>query len=123
QAARPKAGKPNVLIVLCDDLGYGDLGCYGHPMIRTPHLDKLAGQGVRFTECYAAAPVCSPSPAGLLAGRTPSRTGVYTWIDPANLMHLPAREVTLATLLRRAGYRTAHVGKWHLNGMFNSAKQ
>ncbi len=121
--AQAKAGRPNIVVILCDDLGYGDLGCYGHPAIKTPNLDKLASQGVRFTQCYAAAPVCSPSRAGLLTGRTPSRTGVYTWIDVNNPMHLPAREVTLATLLRPFGYRTAHIGKWHLNGMFNSAKQ
>ena len=121
--ASAQAARPNVLVILCDDLGYGDLGCYGHPLIRTPNLDKLAGQGVRFTQCYASAPVCSPSRAGLLTGRTPSRAGIYTWIDPNNPMHLPAGEVTLATLLRQVGYRTAHVGKWHLNGMFNSPKQ
>ncbi len=118
-----KPARPNILIILCDDLGYGDLGCYDHPMIRTPNLDKLAKQGMLFTQCYAAAPVCSPSRAGLLTGRCPTRSGVYTWIDPNNPMHLPANEVTLATLLRRVGYRTAHIGKWHLNGMFNSAKQ
>jgi arylsulfatase A len=114
---------PNVVVILCDDLGYGDLACFGHPVIRTPNLDRLASQGVRFSQCYAAAPVCSPSRAGLLTGRTPSRVGVFSWIDPNNPMHLPAREITLATLLRQAGYRTAQVGKWHLNGMFNSAKQ
>jgi arylsulfatase A len=121
--AQQKPAKPNLLIILCDDLGYGDLGCYGHPMIRTPNLDKLARQGTLFTQCYAASPVCSPSRAGLLTGRCPTRTGVYSWIDPNNPMHLPAHEMTLATLLRPAGYRTAHVGKWHLNGLFNSPKQ
>src|SRR5207248_10463798 len=113
----PRGRRPNILVLLCDDLGYGDLGCYGHPMIRTPNLDKLARQGILFTQCYAAAPVCSPSRAGLLTGRCPTRSGVYSWIDPNNPMHLPAREVTLATLLRQVGYRTAHVGKWHLNGL------
>jgi arylsulfatase A len=122
-AGKEKPARPNVLIILCDDLGYGDLGCYGHPMIRTPNLDKLASQGVRFTQCYAAAPLCSPSRAGLMTGRTPSRSGVYSWISQDNPMHLPASELTLATLLKRVGYRTAHVGKWHLNGMFNSKQQ
>src|SRR6185312_14787314 len=79
--------------------------------------------GVLFTECYAGAPVCSPSRAAILTGRTPTRCGVYSWIDPNNPMHLPTREITLATLLRQAGYRTAQVGKWHLNGMFNSPQQ
>jgi arylsulfatase A len=115
--------KPNIVVILCDDLGYGDLGCYGHETIKTPSLDKLAGKGVRFTECYAAAPVCSPSRAGILTGRIPSRVGVYSWIAENNPMQLRAEEITLATLLKRAGYRTAQVGKWHLNGYFNSTKQ
>jgi arylsulfatase A len=122
-AVHAEAARPNLVVILCDDLGYGDLGCYGHPVIKTPNLDKLARQGVRFTECYAGAPVCSPSRAAILTGRTPTRCGVYSWIDPNNPMHLPTREITLATLLRQAGYRTAQVGKWHLNGMFNSPQQ
>ncbi|HQA00838.1 MAG TPA: sulfatase-like hydrolase/transferase, partial [Phycisphaerae bacterium] len=68
--------RPNILVILCDDLGYGDLACYGHPVIRTPHLDRLAAQGMRLTSCYSAAPVCSPSRAGLLTGRNPNRFGV-----------------------------------------------
>lgn len=87
--AQPKAARPNVLILLCDDLGYGDLGCYGHPLIRTPNLDKLARQGVLFTQCYSAAPVCSPARAGLLTGRCPTRAGVYSWIDPNNRCTYP----------------------------------
>ncbi len=117
------AKRPNFLVILCDDLGYGDLGCYGHPTIRTPNLDRLAAQGLRLTDCYAAAPVCSPSRAGLLTGRTPSRLGVYSWIPAEHPMHLAREEITIATLLKKAGYRTAHVGKWHLNGRFNSAAQ
>jgi arylsulfatase A len=121
--AAPPAKRPNFLVILCDDLGYGDLGCYGHPTIRTPHLDRLATQGLRLTDCYAAAPVCSPSRAGLLTGRTPSRLGVYSWIPAEHPMHLAREEITLATRLQKAGYRTAHVGKWHLNGRFNSDQQ
>lgn len=117
------AAKPNILIILCDDLGYGDLRCYGHPAIKTPNLDKLASRGMRFTQCYAAAPVCSPSRAGILTGRIPSRMGVYTWIAENNPMQLRREEITLAALLKRAGYRTAQIGKWHLNGIFNSSKQ
>src|SRR5687768_8137612 len=82
------AERPNFLIILCDDLGYGDLGCYGHPSIKTPHLDKLASQGARLTDCYSAAPVCSSSRTGLLTGRTPSRIGVYDWIPAGHPMHL-----------------------------------
>ncbi len=119
----PAAERPNVLVVLCDDLGYGDLGCYGHPHIRTPHLDQLAKEGLRLTDCYAAAPVCSPSRAGLLTGRTPNRLGVYDWIPPGHAMHLKTEETTIAELLKSAGYDTAQVGKWHCNGQFNSPKQ
>ena len=114
---------PNFVVILCDDLGYGDLACYGHPHIKTPHLDHLAKNGTKFTDCYASAPVCSSSRAGLLTGRTPNRTGVYDWIPNNHVVHLKPSEITLATLLRDAGYDTAHSGKWHLNGKFNSDQQ
>jgi arylsulfatase A len=113
----------NFVVILCDDLGYGDLGCFGHPKIKTPHLDKLASDGMRLTDCYAGAPVCSPSRAGLLTGRIPNRVGIYDWIPQKSPMHLRANEVTVATLLKQAGYQTCHVGKWHCNGMFNSPEQ
>lgn len=122
-AELPAAEPPNFLIILCDDLGYGDLGCYGHKSIRTPNLDRLASQGIRFTDCYAAAPVCSSSRAGLMTGRTPSRVGVYDWIPQGHVMHLRKEEITIATLLKNAGYATCHVGKWHLNGKFNQPAQ
>ena len=112
--------KPNVLVILCDDLGYGDLGCFGHPITRTPNLDRMASEGVRLTSCYSASPVCSPSRAGLMTGRTPSRTGVYDWIPDGHVAYLPESEVTIAELLKQAGYDTCHSGKWHLNGKFNS---
>jgi arylsulfatase A len=115
--------RPNFLIILADDLGYGDLGCYGNKTIKTPHLDKLAQQGMRLTDCYAAAPVCSPSRAGLMTGRTPSRIGMYDWIPAGHVMHLRSSEITVATLLKQAGYETCHVGKWHCNGKFNSPEQ
>lgn len=121
--ARESPRRPNFLVILCDDLGYGDLGCYGHPHIKTPHLDRLASQGIRLTDCYAAAPVCSPSRSGLLTGRIPSRLGVYDWIPPGHEMHLPRQAVTIPRLLRTAGYATAQVGKWHCNGKFNSPDQ
>jgi arylsulfatase A len=122
-AAAWAADRPNFVVILCDDLGYGDLSSYGHPAIRTPNLDRLASQGLRLTRCYSAAPVCSPARAGLLTGRTPSRTGVYDWIPNNHAMHLPAGEVTIAQLLKRGGYATAMAGKWHLNGRFNSPDQ
>lgn len=124
RAAEPGfSARPNFLIILCDDLGYGDLGCYGNATIKTPNLDRLAAQGMRLTDCYAAAPVCSSSRAGLLTGRTPNRLGVYDWIPNGHFMHLRRSETTIATLLRGAGYATCHVGKWHCNGKFNSPEQ
>ena len=111
--------RPSILLLLADDLGWGDLGCYGHEVIETPHLDRLATQGLRLTSCYAGSTVCSPSRAALLTGRVPDRTGVHDWIPPHpghDFVHLPAREVTVATLLREVGYATSIVGKWHLTG-------
>ena len=119
--ARPKP--PNVLVMLCDDLGYGDLGCFGHPGIRTPNLDRLAAEGWRLTDGYSAAPVCSPSRAGLLTGRVPSRLGVYDWIPSGHAMHLGRGEVTIPRALKGAGYDTCLAGKWHCNGKFNSPEQ
>jgi len=115
--------RPNIIVALCDDLGYGDLACYGHPHIKTPNLDMLAAEGMRLTDCYAAAPVCSPARAGILTGRTPYRCGIYDWIPNNAPMHLRRQEITVATLLRNAGYTTCHVGKWHCNGKFNSPDQ
>lgn len=114
---------PNIMIILVDDLGYGDLGSYGHSVIETPNLDKLAHGGMRFTSCYASAPMCSPSRAGLLTGRVPYRTGVYDWIAPDSTMYLPKKEISIASLLRDAGYQTCLTGKWHLNGKFNVDEQ
>jgi YVTN family beta-propeller protein len=112
------ADRPNVVILLADDLGSKDIGCYGGP-VKTPTLDALAAQGVRFTDFHAGAPVCSPSRATLLTGRQHLRTGVYTVIqDHAHDMHLLDREVTIAELLKENGYQTAHLGKWHVGAPF-----
>ncbi|RCS42241.1 arylsulfatase [Bremerella cremea] len=113
----------NFLVIMCDDLGYGDLECYGHPEIRTPNLNKLASEGVRFTSYYSAAPVCSPSRAGLITGQTPTQVGIYDWIPGGSPMHIRAEEVTLPKLLKTAGYETGLFGKWHCNGKFNSPEQ
>ena len=121
--ANTKGGKPNIVVVLCDDLGYGDLECYGHPHIKTPHLNKLSQGGIRFTDFYSTAPVCSPSRVGLLTGRSPNRAGVYDWIPPGRAVHMRASEVTIAKLLKEAGYATCMSGKWHCNGKFNSQQQ
>jgi arylsulfatase A len=112
---RSQTDRPNFVILLADDLGYGDLACYGNPDARTPSLDRMARQGVRFTDCYASFPVCSPSRAGLLTGRNATRYGIRDWIPRNSGIHLPRTETTIATVLRGAGYRTGHFGKWHLN--------
>ncbi|MEM7369763.1 MAG: sulfatase-like hydrolase/transferase [Bacteroidota bacterium] len=110
------AQAPNVVFILADDLGYGDLACYGHQVIQTPHLDKLASEGMRMTQFYAPSPLCSPSRAGMLTGRTPFRTGIKSWIPEGQDIYLRAEEITIATLLKEAGYQTFLAGKWHLNG-------
>ncbi|HAA72436.1 MAG TPA: hypothetical protein DCE55_25080, partial [Planctomycetaceae bacterium] len=111
--------RPNFVIVLCDDLGYGDLACYGHKVTQTPHLDRFAKESLKLTSCYAAAPNCSPSRTGMMTGRTPMRVGIHNWIPVLSPMHVRKREITVATLLRQAGYATCIAGKWHLNGRFN----
>ena len=110
---------PNLVIILADDLGYGDLTCYGHPSIRTPNLDRMASQGMRFTDFYVAACVCTPSRAALLTGRLPIRSGmsgdlehrVQTRRSPGGL---PPEEITIARALKSKGYATQCIGKWHL---------
>ena len=121
--AQAEKAQPNFVIFLCDDLGWGDLACYGHPVIKTPNLDKFAKQGTKFTQCYSACSVCSPSRSSILTGRTPYRNGVWRWIPSNHQVHLRESEITLAELLKGKGYETCHVGKWHLNGKFNSKEQ
>lgn len=122
-AVQDPPARPNVIVFLADDLGWGDLGGYGHPEIKTPNLDAFAAQGMKLTQCYSASAVCSPSRSALLTGRTPYRNGCYTWIAENSEVHLRTSEITLPSLLRKAGYATCHVGKWHLNGKFNSPEQ
>ena len=104
---------PNIVFIFCDDLGYGDLGCYGSS-IRTPHIDELARQGVRFTNLDSADPVCSPSRAALLTGRYPTRVGVPRVLFPQDPDGLSLDETTLARVLKEQGYKTSCIGKWHL---------
>ena len=107
--------KPNVIIILTDDQGYGDLGCMGATDLRTPHLDALAAKGVRFTSMYAASPVCSPSRAGLLTGRYPGNAGVRAILaGHRQASGLTPKVLTLATALKKEGYATGICGKWHL---------
>ncbi len=113
QLSGAPAKPPNIVFILCDDLGYGDLGCYGSK-IRTPNLDRLASEGMRFTNFCAADPVCSPSRAALLTGRYPTRVGVPNVLFPQDTNGLNLDETTLADVLKARGYRTMCVGKWHL---------
>jgi arylsulfatase A-like enzyme len=116
------AAPPNILLIVADDLGYGDLSSYGHPVLKTPALDRLASEGVRLTAFYAASPLCSPSRAAMLTGRTPVRTGIESWIPPDTDVELGRGEVTIATLLAQRGYQTYLSGKWHLNGGLDVAR-
>lgn len=122
-AGAASGAKPNVVILLCDDLGYGDLGCFAHPDVRTPNLDRLAKEGAKLTHCYSAAPVCSPSRAGLMTGRIPNRLGIRDWIPPNSGVFLRHDETTIAQLLKGAGYRTLHAGKWHLNSKTDGSER
>jgi len=120
--------RPNIVVILMDDLGATDLGCCGSKYYRTPHLDRLASQGMRFTQAYAACPVCSPTRAAILTGKNPTRIGLTDWIPGSRnridrrllnnefLQQLPLEEVTLAEIFASAGYATASIGKWHLGG-------
>ena len=110
-----KDEKPNIIVFLADDMGWGDSGCYGSEKILSPNIDKLASQGVRFTQAYAACGVCSPSRSAILTGRTPFRNGVWMHLSGNSPTHLRISEITYPRLLRDAGYETCHVGKWHLN--------
>jgi len=114
-AASAAPAPPNIVVFLADDMGWGDAGCYGSKLIKTPNLDKLASQGVRFTQFYAPCGVCSPSRSAILTGRTPYRNGVWRHLSGNHETHLRASEVTYPKLLQKAGYQTCHVGKWHLN--------
>lgn len=114
------ADPPNILLIYVDDLGFGDLGSYGHPVIRTPNIDALARDGMTFTNYYAPSALCSPSRAGLLTGRTPYRTGIKSWIPEDSGVFLGDEEITLAEVLKAEGYATALVGKWHLNSDLGS---
>lgn len=125
-SAMETARKPNIVVILADDLGWADLGCYGSHLHETPHLDRLAEQGVRFSNAYAASPVCTPTRASILTGKHPARLQMTIWreaalsrgnrklLQPVCVDSLPPNETTLAELLRDAGYYNVHIGKWHV---------
>jgi arylsulfatase A-like enzyme len=108
------AARPNFIVLFADDMGYGDLACYGNPVIRTPNLDRMAMEGTRFTSFYAAAPVCTPSRVGLLTGRHPIRAGQPNNTGPETQGGLRLSEILLPQVLKQLGYRTMAIGKWHL---------
>src|SRR5689334_11164502 len=110
--------RPNILLIVADDLGYGDLGCFNYGASETPALDQLVREGVSLTQHYSASPVCAPARAGLLTGRYPHRTGAIDTLELRGLDRLALGEVTLADCLGAAGYATGLVGKWH-NGAFD----
>lgn len=126
QAKAAESRKPNVIIFLVDDLGWSDLSCYGSSFYETPHIDALAGEGIRFTDAYATCHVCSPSRASILTGKYPARLGLTDWLtgrkefsfqrlkNASIHQSLPLDEITLAEALKRHGYQTGHFGKWHL---------
>ncbi len=110
---------PNIIFILGDDLGWAELGCYGNTFNETPNLDRLAGEGMRFTTAYSAAPVCSPFRAALMTGQYPVRTGITDYLRPDDAKHLATDYETLPEMLKKAGYVTGIVGKWHLTGYAN----
>ncbi len=136
QITGKEPGLPNIILITVDDMGWRDLGCYGSTYYETPAVDSLATRGVKFTDAYASAAICSPTRASLMTGKYPARVGITDWIragfqgggdvnpvgfegdsalkTPVTPHHLPLEEVTLAEILKSAGYTTAHIGKWHL---------
>lgn len=104
--------KPNIVLIMADDQGWGDMGYYGNPDVKTPNFDSAAAEGIRFDRFYAAAPVCSPTRASVLTGRHPNRIGVFKWGNT-----LRPQEITIAEALKKAGYSSGHFGKWHLGSV------
>ncbi|MGD8499088.1 MAG: sulfatase-like hydrolase/transferase, partial [Phycisphaerales bacterium] len=128
ESAKATAERPNIILIMADDLGYGDVGCYGSKRINTPNIDALAAGGMKFTDYHSNCPVCSPTRAALLTGRYQQRCGIEGVIyakGPTRQTGMALEEVTFAEVLKRRGYATGIFGKWHLgyNVEFNPAKQ
>ena len=104
--SKANSSRPNIILIMCDDLGWGDVGFNGNKIIKTPHLDTMANSGIKFDRFYAAAPVCSPTRGSALTGRHPFRYGIYY----ANTGHMKKKELTIAEIMKTKGYRTGHFG-------------
>jgi arylsulfatase A len=114
RADAPKLQIPNFIVIMADDLGYGDIGCFGANDIKTPNIDMMAGEGIKFTAAYTASSICSPSRAAFLTGRYPQRMGINSVFFPESFTGLPENEITIANILKQQGYQNAVFGKWHL---------
>lgn len=117
-----KKKRPNIVFILCDDLGWAELGCYGNRFNETPHLDALASRGMRFTDAYAAAPVCSPTRASIMTGQYPARIGINDYLRGNDEKFLSPDHATIAKMLGESGYVSALIGKWHLMGDYQKRK-
>lgn len=115
---KKKEKLPNIVFIFTDDLGYGDISCFGATDIKTPNIDKIANEGIKFTSFYSASPICSPSRAGLLTGRLPVRMGIHSVFFPESFTGMPPKEVTIAEILKTKNYTTGIIGKWHLGHQF-----
>jgi len=113
---RLSQNRPNIIVILADDLGWAELGCYGNTFNETPNIDRLAKRGMKFTDAYAPAPVCSPTRAALLTGQYPARVGILDYLRPDAENALSTSHITIAEMLKKGGYATGMVGKWHLSG-------
>jgi hypothetical protein len=114
--SKSPSGKPNIILVMADDQGFGDVGYYGHPVLKTPNLDSMAATSLRFDRFYAAAPVCSPTRASVVTGRHPNRTGCFSWGHS-----IRPQEITIAQALKSKGYKTGHFGKWHIGSVYKNS--